>query len=181
VPSLLDQIERVPIASLITYPGNPRRGDVAVIRESLKENGQFAPLVVQTSTRYVLAGNHTMLAARSLRWAEIDVVFVDVDDQRARKIVLAANRTADKGGYDSDALVELLSYLEGDYAGTGYDEADVQALLGDFEPPEPQGDADTGDKPEVFGVIVECDTEQQQTALLGDLDGQGFRVRALIS
>ena len=37
----------VPIASLAPYGDNPRRGDVAAIRASLRENGQYRPLVVR--------------------------------------------------------------------------------------------------------------------------------------
>jgi len=127
---LLTQIERVAIDSIAAHPANPRRGDVAAIAESLTANGQFAPIVVQASTRYVLAGNHTMLAARSLAWSHIDAVFIDVDDQAAYRIMLAANRTQELGSYDTDALVELLSYLDGDLLGSGYNDYDVQALIG---------------------------------------------------
>lgn len=127
---LITGIERVAVDRLECHPANPRRGDVAAIAESLQRNGQFAPIVVQTSTRYALAGNHTLLAARQLGWPEIDVVFVDVDDQAAYRIMLAANRTAERGTYDQDALVELLSYLDGDLAGSGYSNFDVQALIG---------------------------------------------------
>jgi len=146
--SLLNQIETVPVESLEFYPGNPRRGNVPVIAASLRENEQYAPLVVQRSTRHVLAGNHTLKAALSLGWSEIDVVFVDVNDDRARKIVLSSNRTAEMGGYDDDALVELLSYLDGDYDGTGWTEEDVEALI---TPPEPlpPGGGDPDDAPDL--------------------------------
>ncbi len=136
--SLLGQVERAPVSSLSLYPGNPRIGDVPAIAESLAENGQYAPLVVQASTRHVLAGNHTLKAAMSLGWAEVDVVLVDADDARARKIVLSANRTADLGAYDDEALAELLSALGDDFAGTGWDEEDLAALLAENEP-EPAG------------------------------------------
>lgn len=133
--SLLSQIETVPAGSLEFYPGNPRRGNVPVIAESLKENQQYAPLVVQRSTGYVLAGNHTLKAARALGWDEIDVVFVDVDDERARKIVLSSNRTAELGSYDDDDLMHLLSYLDEDYKGTGWSTEDVAKLIEpDFGP-----------------------------------------------
>jgi len=150
--SLLQQIETVPVGSLELYPGNPRRGDVSVIADSLRENEQYAPLVVQRSTRYVLAGNHTLKAAVSLGWPEIDVVFVDVDDQRARKILLSANRTAELPGpdgfrYDDDELVQLLSYLEDDYEGTGWTAEDVDALIGAGEE-LPAGGGDPDDAPE---------------------------------
>lgn len=133
MPSLLNQIERVPVDSLEYYPGNPRVGNVALIAESLRLNQQYAPIVVQRSTRYVLAGNHTLKAATSLGWPDIDAVLLDVDDEHARKIVLSSNRTADVGTYDDQALAELLESLEGDYEGTGYDEEDLAGLLADVQ------------------------------------------------
>lgn len=182
--SLLDQIERVPVGSLELYPGNPRRGDVKAIAASLAENEQYAPIVVQKSTRYVLAGNHTLKAAVSLGWPEIDVVLVDVDDQRARKIVLSDNRTQEIGeGYDQEALAELLAALDGDWAGTGWDAQDVDGLadaLGRDGSPS-GGDAPVDDLPEAWGVIVECGSEHEQAALLAELDGRGHKVRALMA
>lgn len=145
MPSLLNSIETVPVESLEFFPGNARRGNVEVIAGSLKENEQYAPLVVQRSTRHVLAGNHTLKAAISLGWPEIDVVFVDVDDKRARKINISANRTADLGDYDDRLLAELLAQLDGDYEGTGFDPQDVDKLadsLGDPEPPDEFPDYD---------------------------------------
>lgn len=127
--SLLSNIETVPTDSLITHPGNARRGDVGVIAESLGENQQYLPLVVQTSTRHVLSGNHTLLAARQLGWETVDVVLVDVDDEHAVKIMLSANRTADLGEYDDAALLKLLETLAGEYEGTGYDADDYDDLL----------------------------------------------------
>jgi len=179
VNSLLGQVERVPVKSLSFYPGNPRVGNVPVIADSLRENGQYAPLVVQASTRHVLAGNHTLKAAISLGWDEVDIVLVDADDKRARKIVLSANRTADLGTYDDDALAGLLAALDGDYEGTGWDVHDIGDLadkLGDGN-----DDAPTDEMPERWGVIVECQTEAQQARLLAELDGQGFSVRALMA
>jgi ParB-like chromosome segregation protein Spo0J len=177
---LIDQIERVRVDSLTLHPQNARRGDVKAIATSLRVNEQFSPIVVQASTRYVLSGNHTLMAARELGWEEIDTVFVDVDDDRAYKIMLAANRTADIGGYDNDALAELLSYLDGDYEGTGYTDADVAALIIPPQLPE-EGDAPIEDTETTWGVIVECLDEQQQTELLERLAAEGRRVRALMA
>jgi len=49
----------VPIESLKPYKGNPRRGNIDAIRESLRVNKQYRPVVVREKTREVLAGNHT--------------------------------------------------------------------------------------------------------------------------
>lgn len=136
--SLLDQIERVSIMSLQLYPGNPNEGDVPSIAESLEGNGQFLPIVVEKGTRRILSGNHTVIAAASLGWTEIDAVFVDVDEDRGRRILLAANKTRDRARTDYDALTEFLSYLDDDYSGTGYTEYDVEKLL-DASALDPRG------------------------------------------
>jgi ParB/Sulfiredoxin domain len=147
--SLLSSIETVPVDSLITHPNNARRGDVNVIAESLQENAQYSPLVVQTSTRYVLSGNHTLMAARQLEWENVDVVLVDVDDERALKIMLSANRTSDVATYDDDALLLLLERLDGNYTGTGYQPEDFEELamlLGGEESDTPPSLDDLEDK-----------------------------------
>ncbi|MFG2404252.1 hypothetical protein ACGFR8_07910 [Streptomyces brevispora] len=51
------------------------------------------------------------------------------DEDTARRINLVDNRSSDLGSYDADALAELLSFLDNDYAGSGYQEADVTRLL----------------------------------------------------
>jgi site-specific DNA-methyltransferase (adenine-specific) len=119
----------VPLAALQLSARNPRRGDISVIRESLVANQQFAPIIVNRSTREVLAGNHRVLAARELGWREIAVCWVDVDDDAARRILLIDNRSSDVAGYDQAALAALLGDGGADLVGTGYDRADLDQLL----------------------------------------------------
>jgi DNA modification methylase len=119
---------RVPVRTLKPFPGNPRRGDLDRIKESLAANGQYRPIVVNRRTMEVLAGNHTLRAARELGWAEIAATFVDADRELARRIVMVDNRTNDLAGYDDVALAELLSGLP-ELDGTGYDEAALSRLL----------------------------------------------------
>lgn len=119
----------VPIGDLIPRRGNPRLGNTEVIAESLQRNGQYRPIVVNKPTSEILAGNHTAAAARQLGWARIAVTFVDVDEDRAARIVLADNRTADLGTYDRGVLSDLLAGLDGDFIGTGYNTNDLVALI----------------------------------------------------
>lgn len=137
---------RVAVGELKLFPGNPRRGVVGAIASSLAANGQYKPLVVNRGTitgrpLEVLAGNHTLMAARSLRWAEVDVWLVDVDEQRAKAIVAADNRLADLGEYDSMDLYSLLDGLD-ELVGTGYSDADLAAMRRDLFPAEPLTDPD---------------------------------------
>lgn len=122
----------IPLDELTPFPGNAKRGDVDQIRASLRKNGQYRSLVVReipNGPLIVLAGNHTMqaLTAEGRQTARCEIVLCD--DDTARRINLADNRTAELGEYDNDALAELLSYLDGDYEGTGYTDDDVQALI----------------------------------------------------
>ena len=135
------ETETVPVGSLSFYPGNPRRGNVGLIAESLKANGLYKPLVVQKSTNYVLAGNHTLMAARDLGYEEIDVVFADVDDEAARRIVLIDNKSADVATYDTDDLAALLADVE-DFAGTGFSADDLARLIAPLPPEFPVLDPD---------------------------------------
>ena len=133
------QTRAVPIRQLHTYARNPRRGHLESIKESLERNGQYRPIVVNRRTMEVLAGNHTLEAAHQLGWDEIAVTFVDADEERAKRIVLADNRTSDLAGYNPEALAELLAELP-ELSGTGYDEDDLDALLAELGRGQPGAD-----------------------------------------
>lgn len=179
----------VDLADLKLYPGNPRRGNVNEIRKSLRRLGQYRSLVVRVDglERVILAGNHTSKAMALEGWTTARAELVECSDDEAERINLGDNRIGelpdpDSGErYDRDALAESLERLGGDYEGTGWTEEDLAALYGDDEDGDGGGDADEDDIPAAFGVIVECDTEQQQARLLTQLDGEGFRVRALVA
>jgi len=120
-------IQSMAISSLTAYPTNPRRGDIDAIALSLHAHGQYRPIVVQASTKFVLAGNHTLKAAKKLGWKKIKAVLVDVDEDTAKKIVLADNRLTDLAGYNEPLLKSLLQALP-ELEGTGFTESEVEAL-----------------------------------------------------
>jgi len=123
----LTETTTTPLSELQRFPGNPREGDVGAISESLRLFGQYRPIVVNKRNNQILKGNHTAAAAASLGWKEVAVVWVDVDDEAAKRIVLADNRTADKATYDNDILVQILGEVK-TLDGTGFDEDDVADL-----------------------------------------------------
>jgi DNA modification methylase len=125
---VIEELAVVPIERLCPATLNPRRGDVAAIRASLEANGQYRPLIVNRPTMEVLAGNHTLAAAGDLGLVEVMVAFVDVDEEHARRIQLADNRTADLAGYDQAELAQLLASLD-NLTGTGYTQVDYGELL----------------------------------------------------
>lgn len=122
-----------PVDDLNPYDGNPRRGDVEALIESLTAHGQYAPIVVNRRGRQILCGNHLFAAARQLGWSHVAVSWVDVDDETAARIVLVDNRTSDLAGYDREALAAILDSLPS-LEGTGYDQAAVDELLASVAP-----------------------------------------------
>jgi hypothetical protein len=112
----------VPIDDVKVHPGNYRRGNVEAIQESLTRFGQVRPVVVQLRTGFVVAGNHTLRAARALEWEKIAAVAVDLSDEDADAYLLADNRLSDIAENDDKALGELLErmMLAGQLGGTGW-------------------------------------------------------------
>lgn len=96
-----------PVDQFAQLPGNPRRGDVAAVARSLASFGQRKPIVALRDG-VVLAGNHTLQAALTLGWQTIAAVLVDDDDTTAKAFALADNRTGELGGYDEQALADLI-------------------------------------------------------------------------
>ena len=165
--------ERHSIADLNLYHRNPRTGDVATIAASMAANGVYKPIVVNRGTHTgrpmeVLAGNHSLKAMRLLteqhpddpRWRTADCWVVDVDDDRAARIVLVDNRSADLGTYDDRLLADVLAGLNHDLDGTGYDLddlADLSEALDGLDDGDDLGDAlapreNAGSLAQRFGV-----------------------------
>jgi hypothetical protein len=123
----------VPIDSLRLLDGNPRRGDVDAVARSLARFGQRKPVVANRDGT-VLAGNHTLLAAQSLGWESLAVLYVDDDAATAKAFALADNRTAALGSFDDEQLAVMLAEVQAAdpelLAAASFGDDDLAALLG---------------------------------------------------
>jgi len=144
--------EWVALGRLKHHPKNPRKGSVEAIRESLRAHGVIRPIVVSRATRHVLAGNHTLKAARAESLDTLPVVWLDgLTPEQEVKILLADNRTSDMGTYDDAVLADLLQGLAdaGDLLGTGYDAGALDDLLQSLaSPQEPQPQEEPASPPD---------------------------------
>ena len=121
----------VPVDSLEPHPENARQGDIGAISDSLRVNGIYRPLIVQESSNLILKGNNTWQAVRALGWETVPVVFLDIDDDEARRVLLADNRLADKAGYYNAILAEVLIDIDS-LDGTGFTPNDIDDILKDL-------------------------------------------------
>ena len=118
------------IDSCEQHPDNYNNGDVDAIAESIEINGMYRPIYVQESTGYIIAGNHTWLAAKQLGATRIPVVALDCDNTTATRIMLADNRIASLAVPDNALLLTLLDNLKANDSllGTGYNDTDLTVL-----------------------------------------------------
>jgi hypothetical protein len=159
------------------HPGNPRRGALDEIANSLSEFGQLRPILVDADGT-IIAGNHTWKAANDLGWTHIAIVRNNfASPEEAAAYLLADNRLSDLGDYERAELVNLLSEVEesGVWDGTGYtpdDLAHLRALEAAASTPvEPPGEPATGgsEPPPALREIVLLYDEKQLAEVTGNI------------
>lgn len=121
-------VEWAPIDSVIPHPDNKRKGNLDTIRGSLRRHGQYKPIVVQASTRHIIAGNHTWKGAKEEGWEGIWIALRDVDDDEALRILLVDNKAPDDATYDDRGLAEVLAQFGDDLEGTGWTQDEAAEL-----------------------------------------------------
>ena len=126
------KIEHEPIDNVTPHPENANNGDVQKLDESIDLTGFYAPIIVQSSTGYILAGNHRWEVMKARGEQTIPVVYVDVTDIEAKRIMVADNRITRLGEDDPAVLAGLLEQIAGTdegLLGTGFDAGYLQNLL----------------------------------------------------
>lgn len=172
------------ISQLRFFPGNARRGDIDLIADSLRINGQYKPIVVNKGTQSpeyentILAGNHTTMAAQRLGWTNIDVHYVDLDAEACKRVVLVDNRSNDQSTYDLEELATIVGDMS-DLTGTGFTQDDLDAMLealdNQVDDILEKGDGDgPGDD---LSLTIECDSPDQRSTLKAKLISEGFTIR----
>lgn len=130
----------VPIEYLREHPDNPRRGDVDALDASMEHHGFYGAVYAQRGTGRIIAGNHRLRVAAERGESTLPVIWLDVDDDQARRILLVDNRSNDLATYDEADLLDLLRSLA-DLDGTGYATHDIDRLIEQLEPAALDADA----------------------------------------
>ena len=181
------------IKSLKQDPKNARKRTAQskhLIEESLKRYGAARSIVIDETDR-ILAGNGTIDAANRSGIDKVRIIETDGDEIIAvrRKglseeekvgLALADNRTSDLSEWDAQMLAQLST--EHDIL-PWFSEDDISEILGkedaDFDPDDPEDQS--GKIDDVFQIIVNCTSEEEQTTLLNRLLEENYECRALNS
>lgn len=137
---------------------NPKRHDVRAIMRSMMLNGFGEAPMLDERTGRLIAGHGRLEALTALRLEKKDPPkgvetkgeewlvpiqrgWASKNDAEAKAYLVASNRTTELGGWDDSELNEILSDLAKDGAATlaaaGYDGAELEKMLSDANPAEP--------------------------------------------
>jgi hypothetical protein len=164
---IIESLKHIAISvdQLKNWEKNPRVGSIEAVARSLEKFGQRKPIVVNKRTNEVIAGNHTIMAAKSLGWKEVAAVWVDDDEATAQAYAIADNRTHDLGAYDEQALAALVEELANTdlILAAGYGEQDIEDL---YEASGYRGDPNINiqyvDPNQAYGPIASLTTGADQ-------------------
>jgi len=134
-PALQNLLES--INNVRPHPDNPSSGDEEAVRQSIEISGMYRPVYAQRSTGFILAGNTTYAACLDLGAHLIPIVWLDVDEETAIRILLGDNELARRAIVDLGLLgpqIDKLLATELRLLGTGYEEAPPPPPLREIEP-----------------------------------------------
>jgi len=127
------KIDTVKVEDLHPYAKNTRihgKRNLDAIKKSLDAFGQTKPIVVRRETMEILCGNGTYEAAVALGWKEIQCHIIDIDEERAKALMIADNRTSDLSENDEKNLLDILQNMDAEMLGlTGFDDTELDKML----------------------------------------------------
>ena len=177
------KIEKVKLSELKPAPYNPRKiseKELEKLKRSIEEFGYVEPLVVNKRNMHVVGGNQRLKVLKDLGYKEVEVVFVDLDDNLEKALNVALNKI--QGEWDIPKLKELLIELETetiDIELTGFDYEEIEKMLGYI--PESKDEDFEEEIPVNYAILIECSDEEEQKRLLERFTQEGLKCRALIS
>lgn len=126
-----------PIEDIKPYPKNAKLHDkkqVDKLVALIQRFGWSAPIVIQKSTKYIIAGQGRRLAAIQLGLARVPTIILNVNDEEASAMRIADNRVVSTE-YDAiqlkEEVIDLID-LGFDTSILGFDEKEFTTLIADM-------------------------------------------------
>jgi len=176
---------------LLANPKNARRHPQAqqqALADVLDEVGVVQRVIVNQRTGYVVDGHARIALALRQGQPTIPVVYVDLDEREEALILATLDPISAMATTDAAALDELLRDVHTGSAAlqTMLDglatEAGLYGVGRDDEPADPLAGVDMSDRyKSQFGVVVVCESEDEQERVYAELQGQGYACRVVVT
>lgn len=132
------QIEKKKVIDLVPADYNPRKdlkpGDKEYekLKRSIDEFGYVDPLIWNKRTSRLVGGHQRLKVLKDMGIDEVDVVVVDMDEEKEKALNVALNKIS--GDWDKDKLMLLITDLQGedfDVSLTGFAPEELDDLFKD--------------------------------------------------
>lgn len=132
------QIEKKKVIDLVPADYNPRKdlkpGDKEYekLKRSIDEFGYVDPLIWNKRTSRLVGGHQRLKVLKDMGIDEVDVVVVDMDEEKEKALNVALNKIS--GDWDKDKLMLLITDLQGedfDVSLIGFDPEELDDLFKD--------------------------------------------------
>jgi len=144
------EIKKLPIDELELAYYNPRKdlqpGDEEYenLRRSIEEFGYVSPIVANKTNNLIIGGHQRYKVLKDLGYKEIDVILVDLGEEQEKMLNLALNKI--EGDWDIEKLEDLFNEFQEagiDASLTGFNEDEIDKLIGNFSLEEAAGSDDS--------------------------------------
>jgi len=125
----------VPIDKLVPHPDNANEGDVDEIMNSMRANTVYRPIYAHRQSGRILGGHHVYAALMELGSDVAPVIWLDMDEATARRVLAGDNQIARLARTNPGQLLELLQAIESEsgFFGTGFPDTAIEDLLAEIE------------------------------------------------
>ena len=136
-------IKQLPISELEPADYNPRKdlkpgdADYEKLKRSLTEFGYVEPVIYNRTTGHVVGGHQRLKVLADLGHTDVDCVVVELDETREKALNVALNKIS--GDWDESKLALLIADLDAadfDAELTGFDDDEIQAMIGSLDDDE---------------------------------------------
>lgn len=140
-------MRRLTLSELTPADYNPRKdlkpGDAEYekLKRSLTEFGYVEPVIWNKTTGHIVGGHQRLKVLADLGYTEVDCVVVELDETREKALNIALNKIS--GEWDESKLALLIADLDAadfDAELTGFDEDEIQAMIGSLDEAEAHDD-----------------------------------------
>jgi ParB-like chromosome segregation protein Spo0J len=154
-------------------PYNPRKigeKNRGKLRKGMLEFGMVELLVWNKRSGNLVGGHQRLSILDEENGSDytLQVSQVDLDAKQERKLNLLLNNAKAQGKWDDDKLTALIASLDGDLDLTGFDPEDFAATIAEAEQLKAS-----------WQILIECQNEAEQAALLEKLTAEGLTCKAL--
>lgn len=172
---------------LVKWARNPRKytgEEIEEVARSIDRFGFGAPIVARRANKEMIAGHRRHLAALRRQLPRVPVRFMDISERDAHLLALADNRLPEKPEWDVPELESILGdYTLNEVKTAGWSASDLDALADEYMDEnggDGGGEDDSDNAIMGYAVVIECDDEAQQIAIIDECQKKGWNCRALV-